>query len=103
MFLTPYRSSELSTWSPLDRLASLRDEFNRLFEPSLPFGLEREGQLFSGWSPALAQTVNKANQSLTLARTPASATPVVYQQTFTVTASGFMPRGSEAIALPWRK
>jgi HSP20 family protein len=52
MSLIRYQAPELSTWSPFDRLSSLRDEMNRLFDTSFPsFG--RDAGLFSGWSPAL--------------------------------------------------
>jgi len=61
MFLTPYRTSDLSTWSPFERLTSLRDEVNRLFESSILPGWGREGQLFSGWSPALDVYQDKDN------------------------------------------
>ena len=53
MAIIRYQEPELTTWSPVDRLASLRDEMNRLFETSLgTFGM-RDFGLFSGWSPAL--------------------------------------------------
>jgi HSP20 family protein len=50
MSLIRYQFPELSTWSPFDRLASLRDEMNRLFDTSTP---ARDTSLFSVWSPAL--------------------------------------------------
>ena len=50
MSLTRYQSPELATWSPLDRLSTLRDEMNRLFDVSWP---SRDSGLFSGWSPLL--------------------------------------------------
>jgi len=50
MSLIRYQVPELSSWSPLDRLASFRDEVNRLFDLSYP---TRDSGLFSGWSPAL--------------------------------------------------
>jgi HSP20 family protein len=50
MSLIRYQTPELSTWSPFNRLASLQDELNRLFDFSLP---SRDSGLFSGWSPAL--------------------------------------------------
>ena len=50
MNLIRYQFPELSTWSPFDRLASFRDEINRLFDTSWP---ARDTGLFSGWSPAL--------------------------------------------------
>lgn len=45
-----YQPTELGTWAPFDRLASLRDEMNRLWDFSFP---SRDSGLFSGWSPAL--------------------------------------------------
>ena len=50
MSIIRYQVPELSNWSSVDRLASLRDEFNRLFDWSAP---SRDSGLFSGWSPAL--------------------------------------------------
>lgn len=50
MSIIRYQTPELSTWSPFDRLASFRDEVNRLFDFSWP---SRDSGLFSGWSPAL--------------------------------------------------
>jgi HSP20 family protein len=46
-FANPVTRSE---WSPFDRLATLHDEVNRLFDFSFP---SRDTGLFSGWSPAL--------------------------------------------------
>ena len=45
-----YHDPELSAWSPTNRLASLRDEVNRLFEGT--FHTQGVG-LFTGWNPAL--------------------------------------------------
>lgn len=50
MSLIRYSTPTLRNWSPLDRLASLHDEVNRLFDFSFP---SRDTGLFSGWSPAL--------------------------------------------------
>jgi HSP20 family protein len=50
MSLIRYQQPELASWGPVDRLASLRDEMNRLFDFSFP---SRDSGLFSGWSPAL--------------------------------------------------
>jgi len=50
MSITRYQTPELSNWSSFDRLASFRDEVNRLFDFSWP---SRDSGLFSGWSPAL--------------------------------------------------
>lgn len=49
------------TWvSPFDRLTSLRDEIDRLFEA--PYGdAGRETEFFTGWSPALDVYENKDN------------------------------------------
>lgn len=43
----------LPTWAPVDRLTSLRDEMNRLFDSSFHSYLTPEAGLFSGWSPAI--------------------------------------------------
>jgi HSP20 family protein len=51
MSLIRYQAPELNTWSPFDRLTSIRDEMNRLFE-GIPT-MARDSGLFSGWSPAL--------------------------------------------------
>jgi HSP20 family protein len=60
MSLIRYQAPELSTWSPFDRLSSLRDEMNRLFDTSFPsFG--RDAGLFSGWSPPLDVYQDKDN------------------------------------------
>ena len=50
MSLIRYLPTELASWSPIDRLANLRDEMNRLFEFNLPM---RETGFFSGWTPVL--------------------------------------------------
>lgn len=50
MSLIRYQMPELSNWSSFDRLASFRDEVNRLFDFSWP---SRDSGLLSGWSPAL--------------------------------------------------
>lgn len=50
MSLIRYQVPELTNWSSFDRLASLRDEFNRLFDWSIP---SRDSGFFSGWTPAL--------------------------------------------------
>lgn len=52
MNLIRYQTPELSTWTPFDRLTSLRDDLNRLFDFSVPV-LARDSGLFSGWNPAL--------------------------------------------------
>lgn len=50
MSLIRYSTPTLANWSAFDRLASLQDEVNRLFDFSFP---SRDTGLFSGWSPAL--------------------------------------------------
>ena len=50
MNLIRYQFPELAPWSPLDRLASFRDEINRLFDGG---STARDSGLFSGWTPAL--------------------------------------------------
>ncbi len=50
MSLIRYQFPEVSHWSSSDRLSTLRDEVNRLFDFSWP---SRDSGLFSGWSPAL--------------------------------------------------
>jgi HSP20 family protein len=50
MSIIRYTTPKLPEWSPFDRLASLRDEMDRLFDFSFP---TRDTGLFSGWSPAL--------------------------------------------------
>ena len=52
MKLTRWQRPELSVWPGFDRLSTLRDEIDRLFETPLT-GLVRASSLLSGWSPAL--------------------------------------------------
>jgi HSP20 family protein len=56
MSLIRYQFPETSVWSASDRLSTLRDEVNRLFDFSWP---SRDSGLFSGWSPALDVHDNK--------------------------------------------
>jgi len=49
MSLIRYQPTELAPWTPFDRLSTLRDEMNRLFDFSQP----TTTGLFGGWSPAL--------------------------------------------------
>jgi HSP20 family protein len=58
MSLIRYQVPELSNWSSFDRLTSLRDEVNRLFDFSWP---SRDSGLLSGWSPALDVFDDKDN------------------------------------------
>jgi HSP20 family protein len=50
MSLIRYQTPTLSNWTSFDRLASLRDEMDRLFDFTYP---SRDTGLFSGWSPTL--------------------------------------------------
>jgi HSP20 family protein len=61
MSIIRYQSPQLTSWPTLDRWHSLRDDLNTLFE--LPFwsDSERQGQLLSGWSPALDLYQNNDN------------------------------------------
>ena len=58
MSLIRYQMPELTNWSPIDRLSTLRDEMNRLFDFSWP---SRDSGLFTGWSPALDVIDDKDN------------------------------------------
>jgi HSP20 family protein len=58
--LTRWQRPELSGWSGLGRLSSLRDEIDRLFEAPLA-ALSAPSQLLSGWTPALDVFENKDN------------------------------------------
>jgi len=57
MNLIRYEDPELSTWTPFNRLATLRDEMDRLFGLTTP----RDFGLFNGWSPALDIYQDKDN------------------------------------------
>ena len=61
MSLIRYQAPDLTHWRALDRWSNLRDELNSLFEAPLWSGLERGGQLFTGWSPALDLYQNNDN------------------------------------------
>ena len=52
MNLIRYQEPELATWTPFNRLSSLRNEIDRLFDLSMPT-LTRDFGLFSGWAPSL--------------------------------------------------
>jgi HSP20 family protein len=52
MSLIRYYSPELSRWNPFERLSSLRDEVNRLFEGASSTSAPDTG-LFTEWAPAL--------------------------------------------------
>ena len=51
MNLIRYTEPE-TAWAPFNRLSSLRDEVNRLFDGSFP-NLSRDAGFFGGWAPAL--------------------------------------------------
>src|SRR5438132_10941333 len=61
MSLIRYQSPEVMAWPSLDQWSSLRDDLNSLFE--LPFwsSFARQGQLFTGWYPALDLFQNNYN------------------------------------------
>ncbi len=50
MSLIRYQFPQLQSWPSFDRLASLRDELDRMFDFAQP---TRDSGLFSGWTPAL--------------------------------------------------
>jgi len=52
MNLIRYQEPELATWSPLNRLSSLREEMNRLLDGSLA-GFSGSAGLFGGWNPTV--------------------------------------------------
>jgi len=58
MSLTRYQFPQPTSWTSFDRLASLRDEMDRLFDFTWP---TRDSGLFSGWSPALDVHDDKDN------------------------------------------
>lgn len=60
MSIIRYQAPELSTWGSFDRLSTLRDEMNRLFDFSLP-GFGREDRLLGVWSPPLDVYQDKDN------------------------------------------
>ncbi|MFL6584045.1 MAG: Hsp20/alpha crystallin family protein [Chthoniobacterales bacterium] len=53
MSLIRYQRPEMSSWPSFNRLANLRDELDSLFEMPVWSNFGRQGQLFSGWTPAL--------------------------------------------------
>jgi HSP20 family protein len=60
MNLTRWQKPELTAWPNFGRLASLRDEIDRLFESPLA-ELGRASQWLSGWTPALDVYEDKEN------------------------------------------
>ncbi|MBM3881702.1 MAG: Hsp20/alpha crystallin family protein [Verrucomicrobia bacterium] len=60
MKLMRFNQPDLWAVSPIERMSSLRDQINRLFEA--PFGeLARAGEFFNGWAPALDLREDKEN------------------------------------------
>ena len=59
MSLIRFQPTELSTWSPFERLSTLRDEMNRLFDLSAPGFGDREDRLLGVWSPPLDVFLDK--------------------------------------------
>jgi HSP20 family protein len=53
MKLIRYQAPNSTPWPALDRWSNLRDELNSFFDMPFWSGLDRTGQLFTGWSPAL--------------------------------------------------
>jgi HSP20 family protein len=53
MDLIRYQTPDAMPWLALDRWSNLRDELNSFFDMSFWSGFGRNGQLFTGWSPAL--------------------------------------------------
>lgn len=60
MNLIRYQEPELSTWPSANRLASLREEMNRLLDGSLAAFTGNAG-LFGGWSPSVDVFQDKDN------------------------------------------
>jgi HSP20 family protein len=61
MSLIRYQIPELTAWRSFDRWSHLRDDLNTLFELPSWSNFGRQGQLFSGWSPALDLYQNNDN------------------------------------------
>ena len=61
MSIIRYQAPRSLEWTPLDRLSSLRDELDTLFEMPFWSNFGRQSQLFSGWSPALDLYQNNDN------------------------------------------
>jgi len=60
MNLIRYQEPESATWSPMNRLASLREEVNRLLDGTLA-GFTGNVGLFGGWSPSVDVFQDKDN------------------------------------------
>src|SRR5436305_15077298 len=61
MSLIRYQSPEITAWPALDRWSSLSDNLTSLFEVPCWSSFARQGELFSGWSPALDLYQNSDN------------------------------------------
>jgi HSP20 family protein len=59
-YLVRWQRPQFPSWSPLNRLTSLRSEIDRLFESPLA-DLTQASRLLSGWSPALDVHEDKDN------------------------------------------
>ena len=60
MKLIRRQNPDLWNWYPVERLSTLREEINRLFDS--PFGeLSRHMELFNGWTPAIDLYEDKDN------------------------------------------
>jgi len=60
MNLIRYQDPEVAPWTPFNRLTSLRDEIDRLFDLSIP-PFSHDPGLFSGWAPTLDLYQDKDN------------------------------------------
>ena len=61
MSIIRYQPPQSLAWTGFDRLSSLRDELDSLFEMPFWSNFGRQSQLFSGWSPALDLYQNNDN------------------------------------------
>lgn len=61
MSLIRYQTPDTMAWPSLERWSTLRDDLNSLFEFPFWSSFARQGQLFSGWSPALDLYQNNDN------------------------------------------
>src|SRR4029450_11229144 len=61
MSIIRYQPPQSLAWTGFDRLRSLRDELDSLFEMPFWSNFGRQSQLFSGWSPALDLYQNNDN------------------------------------------
>src|SRR4051812_42618364 len=59
MKLMRFNRPDAWDWSPLNRLSTLQDEINRLFES--PFGGLERSEVFNSWAPALDLYEDKDN------------------------------------------